>query len=224
MSQGLLPDTWGIGDCFGVLVVSGLSPGALEWRRGFSGLKFGLQLEHCHLNWSGIFFVGLILLSIGPSVPGRRSTNCVCSRDTFLCGMLSFFTCLTGWVDKSKFSVFLIICNVGLVIVRILIVGIWVCVTTNNIIVLFGTIRVVLGWVFLAVEMTALVSIVTWFLAVVASWFGFVWVLLCGLLRHTIYLQLMWSLQSIHFQLFLKIWHKLFICATLQMRLVDWSL
>ena len=82
-----------------------------------------------------------------------------------------------------------------------------------------STIRFVLGWVFLSFELTAQVSIVTWLFSVVASWFGVFCVMLSGLFRHGIYLQVIWRFRTIQFQLPFKMWHNLFICAILQMRL-----
>ena len=135
--------------------------------------------------------------------------------------MVSFTRCLTGWVDRSRFSVFLIICIVCTAIVRSFIVGVWVCLTTIVIVVTAGTIRIILALLFLAFELAALVSVVTWLFAVVASWFGFFWVLLCGLLRHSIYLHFIWGFQTIQFQLLFKMRHNLFICGILQVRLVN---
>ena len=62
-------------------------------------------------------------------------------------------------------------------------------------------------------------SIVIWLFAVVTSSFGCFWIL-CGLFRHSIYLQHFWGFEAIQFQLFFKIGRNLFICAILQMRLV----
>ena len=55
-------------------------------------------------------------------------------------------------------------------------------------------------------------------------WFGLFGVLLCGLLRHSVYLQFLLGFQTIQFQLPFKMSHNLFICAILQMRLFDWFL
>ena len=98
-------------------------------------------------------------------------------------------------------------------------VGVWVCLTTFIIVAIAGIIRVVLILVFVAIELTGMVSMVTWFFAVVASWFGYLCVFSCGLLRHSFYLQLIWSFQSIQIRFFFKMLHNLFICVFLQMRL-----
>ena len=51
--------------------------------------------------------------------------------------MVSFATGLTGWVDRSKFSVFLIICIVCVGILRSFIVGVRVCLTTTILVFVF---------------------------------------------------------------------------------------
>ena len=73
--------------------------------------------------------------------------------------------------------------------------------TTVIVVVFAGTVRVVLGLVFLFFEFTALVSVVTWPFAVVTIWFGFFWIFLCGLLRHSFFMQFIWRFQTIQFQL-----------------------
>ena len=147
---------------------------------------------------SGISLLDLILSS-RPSVPGRQCFSCVCSKVTFPCGTVSFTKCLTGLVDRSRFLVFLVYCNVCSGIVRLSIVGVRVCLTTIIIVVIAGTIRYNLGWVFFSFELTALVSIVIWLSAKLASWLGFFWVLLSGLLRQSIYLQFILGFQTIQF-------------------------
>ena len=112
--------------------------------------------------------------------------------------MVCFATGLTGWIHRSGFSVFLILCIVCVGIVGNLIVGVRIYLTTVIVVVVFaGTFRVVLGLVFLSFELTALVSTVTRLFAVVASWFGLFCVLLCALLPHGIYRQLIWSFQPV---------------------------
>ena len=85
--------------------------------------------------------------------------------------MVSFTKCLTGLVDRSRFLVFLVFCNVCIGFVRISFVG--VCLTTIIIVVIAGTVRHNLGWVFFSFELTALVSIVTWFLQCCQVGWGF---------------------------------------------------
>ena len=131
--------------------------------------------------------------------------------------MISFTTVLARWVDESRSSVFLITCTDCVGFVRNFIVGFWVCLTTIIYFVFAGTIHVVLVFACLPFVLTALVSIVTWLF----QWWFF-WVLLCVLLRHSVYLQFIWGFRIIQFKLTFKMWHNLFICAILQMRLVDW--
>ena len=64
-----------------------------------------------------------------------------------------------------------------------------------------GTVGLISGLVFFSFELTALILIVTWFFTMVARWFGLVWVLLWGLLRHSVYGHFIWSFQTIEFQL-----------------------
>ena len=127
----------------------------------------------------------------------------------------------TEWVERSRFLVFLVVCFHRIGVVRKFFVGVRVCMTIFFVVVTDGTTGVVLDLVFLLFELTALVSIVTWFFEAVASWFGFVWVFLCGLLRHSHYLQITWSFQTIQFELLFKMGHNLFICAILQMCLIN---
>ena len=110
--------------------------------------------------------------------------------------MVSFTIGLTGWVDRSRSSVFF-----TTFIVCVGIVGVRVCLTTIIVVVIVTTIRVISGLVFFSCELTALVSIVTWLFAVVASWFGLFWVLLCGLMPHSCYMLFIWGFQTIQFQL-----------------------
>ena len=100
------------------------------------------------------------------------------------------------------FSVIPVICKNCIGFVENPIVGVRVFLTSVIVVVVIaGPTRVVLALVLLVFELTALVSIVTWLFAVVTSWFGFFWVLLCGLLRHSIYLQCIWGFQAIPFQI-----------------------
>ena len=162
------------------------------------------SLKICIWFVLSISLLGLILSS-QPSVPLRRSTNCVCSKVTIFCGMVSFTTGLTGWEDRSWFSVISVVCIVRVDIVGHLIVGVRVCLNTVIVVVVVaGTIRVVLGLVFFSFALTALVSKVTWLFAVVTSWFEFFWILLSGFLRYNFYLQLNWSFQTVLFHLLFK--------------------
>ena len=128
-----------------------------------------------------------LVLSFRSSIPGKRSVRSVGSKMTFLCGVVSFTTGLTGWVDKSRSSVFLMICIAYVGIVGNFIVRVTVGLTTTiHIVIIVGAIRVILGLVFFSFELTTLVSTVTWLFVAVTSWFGRIGVLLCSLWRHSV--------------------------------------
>ena len=124
-----------------------------------------------------------LILAVRPCVPGRRSISRVCSKVAYLCGLVIFTTGLLGWVDRSKFSAFLTFSVDCIGIVGNLVVAVGNCLNTVNVVVVANFFRVFLGMVFLPFELTSLVLLVTWFFLVVASLFGFSWVLLCDLLR-----------------------------------------
>ena len=103
-----------------------------------------------------------LVLSFRSSIPGGGwSVRCVCFKVTFLCGLVNFTTSPTGWVDRSRFSVFLIICIACVSIVGSFIVGVRVRLTTV-IVVIVGTICVFSGVFFFSFELAALFPIVTW--------------------------------------------------------------
>ena len=126
-----------------------------------------------------------LVLSFRPSISWRRSVRCVCSKITFLCGVVSSTTCLTGWEDRSRSSVSLIIyiasfgivCNFVVVVVRV---------SLGATIVVVGNICVISCLVFLSFELTALILMVAWFFTMVARWSGLVRVLPWDLLRQSI--------------------------------------
>ena len=133
-----------------------------------------------------ITLLGLVL-SFRSSISRKRSVRCVCSKVASLCGVVCSATCLTGWKDRSRSSVSLIICIVRLVCDWCFMVGVRVCLgTAIAVFVICSTICVVLDLVFLSFELTALISILTWLFAMVACWFGFFRVLLFVLLHHSI--------------------------------------
>ena len=161
-----------------------------------------------------------LVLSFRSSFPGRWSVRCIRSKVTFLRGLVCSTTGLTGWIDRSRSSVFLIFRFVRTGIVRrLIVVGVRVRLTTTT--VFISTIHVISGLIIFSSELAALVSIVTWLSTIVAMWFGLLGALLCIWLRHSVYLHLIWGLQTIQFQLPFKMRHNLFICVILQMRLVD---
>ena len=142
-----------------------------------------------------------LILSFRSLIPVRRFISCVCSKVKFLCGMVSFITGLTGWIDKSSFFVISVICIVPVGIVGNLIVGARVCLATVFVVaVIAGTIFVALGLVLPLFELMALVSVVAWLFELVTSWFGFFLSLLCDLLRHSIQMQRIWSFPTVQFQ------------------------
>ena len=99
--------------------------------------------------------------------------------------MVGSITCPTGWEDRSRPSVSLNSYIVCFGIVCSFVVGVRVCFGTT--IVIVGIVRIIPGLVFFSFELTALILLVTWFFTMVARWFGFVRVLLWGLLRHSVY-------------------------------------
>ena len=109
--------------------------------------------------------------------------------------MVSSTTCLTGWENRSRSSVSLIIYIVSFGIVCNFVVGVGVCLGTA--IVIVGTICVFPGLVFLSFELMTLILIVTWIFTMVALWFVLIRVLLWGLLRHSVDGHFIWSFQTI---------------------------
>ena len=171
------------------VLVSQLSP-VYDMQLRSEDVVFLLQCLGCGLNtpiWVALSISLLhFVLSFGSSNPVRQSNRCICSELTFLCGVVSFTTGLTGWVHRYRSSVFLIICVVCVGIIVNFIVGVRFCLI-SIIVVIFGPIRVISSLVVFSFELTALVPIVTWLSAMVASWFGLFGVLLCCLLRHSVY-------------------------------------
>ena len=138
----------------------------------------------------------VLVLSFRSSISWRRSVRCVCSKVAFLRGVVSSTTCLTGWENKSRSSVSLIIYIACFDIVfNFVVVGVRVCLGTS--IVVVGTICIISRLVFLSFELSALILIVTRFFTMVARWSGFIRVLLWGLLRHSVDGYFIWSFQTI---------------------------
>ena len=120
-------------------------------------------------------------LSIRSSVPGRRSIGCIGSKITFLCGVVCFSTCLTGWVDSFRISlssvtVFVVIAIIVDLGVRIRVIGATVFV--SRIIFTFFSLFS------LFFQQATLISVTSCFITVVARWFGSVGIPVCGLLGH----------------------------------------
>ena len=121
-----------------------------------------------------------LVLSFRSSISWRRSVCCICSDVAILCGVVICTTCLTGWKDRPRTSVFLKIYIVSFRIVcNFVIVGVRGCLGTS--IVVVGTICIISCLVFLSFELTTLILIVTWFFTMVARWSGLVRVFTVGL-------------------------------------------
>ena len=141
-------------------------------------------------------FLSTLVLSFRSSISWRRSVCCICSKVAFVCGVVISTTCLTGWKNRSRFSVSSSIYIVSFDIVCNFVVdGVRVCLGTS--IVAVGTICSISCLVFLSFELTTLILIVTWFFTMVARWAGLVRVLLWGLLRHSVYGHFVWSFHTI---------------------------
>ena len=76
-----------------------------------------------------------MVLFLRSPIPGRVSVRCVSSKVSFLCGVVSFTTGLTGCVDRSKSSLFLKVCVVGVGNVGSFVVGVRDCLTITIIVV-----------------------------------------------------------------------------------------
>ena len=167
----------------------------------------------------GIFLLDLVL-SLRSSNPGRRSVCCIGSKVTLLCGMVSFTTGLTGWMNRSKSSLFLTVC-----IVCVGIVG--------N----FFVVGVIFVWpppLLLLLLSAVLVFFRAWFSCRLSwrHWFRYIpgflqwWQVDLGFSEFccmaccvTVFI---WGFQTIQSHFRFKMWHNLFICAILQMHPVDW--
>ena len=116
-------------------------------------------------------------------MPGRRSIGCIGSKITFLCGVVGFSTCLTGWVDSFRLSfsfdtVFVVVIVVNIT-VRIRGIGGTVFVS--------GIIMIIFSLFSLFFQQATPISVMSWLFTVVARWFGSVGVSVCGLLAHIVY-------------------------------------
>ena len=116
-------------------------------------------------------------------MPGRRSIGCIGSKVTFLCGVVCFSTCLTGWVNSFRLSFSSVIVSIIVIVVSITVrvrgVGVTVFVS--------GVILIIFSFFSLFFQEATLVSVMPWIFTVVARWFGSVGVSVCGLLTHIIY-------------------------------------
>ncbi len=116
-------------------------------------------------------------------MPGRRSIGCIGSKITFLCEVVCFSTCLTGWVKSfwlsfSFVTVFVVIVVVDIT-VRVRGIGGTVFVSE--------TILVIFSLFSLFFQQATLISVMSRLFTVVARWFGSVGVGVCELLAHIVY-------------------------------------
>ena len=100
--------------------------------------------------------------------------------------MVGFAISLSGWVDVSWLSSISVVCVVGVSFIRILAVGVRVCLTTVVVIFIARTNFVALRVVFFSFEMTAQISVVTWLFAMVTCRLGVFGVWFCEMMRHSI--------------------------------------
>ena len=77
----------------------------------------------CSRDTTSYTVLCVLLLRFDP--PGKWPVCCIGSNITSLCEVVRFATCLTGWVDSSRFSV-------SFVIVRVRVVGVTVDFSRNN--------------------------------------------------------------------------------------------
>ena len=113
-----------------------------------------------------------------------RSIGCIGSKIAFICGVVCFSTCLTGWVNSFRlflgsFTVFAVVVVVDVaVLVRVIGATVFVSRIILNIFSLF----------LLFSQQATLISVMSWFFTVVARWFGSAGISVCGLLANSVYL------------------------------------
>ena len=111
---------------------------------------------------------------------------CLGSNITSLCGVVRFARCLTGrmdsfWLRFSSVTVF------EVVVVIIIDVVVWDIVIGVTVF-LSRIIFIIFSFFSLFFQQATLISIMPWFSAVVARWFGSVSISVCELLAHSVYL------------------------------------
>ena len=164
--------------------------------------------------WTNLIITLLCLIvSFRSSILGRRSSSCVCSKVALLNEMVVFLTSLTRWFDCPWLFVISVVCLVCIGFVGRFFIGVRVCLTTVFVNGVARTVCLIFVWVFLSFQLTALILAVTWLFQAGTCWFGFSWILLCGLLRPSSYLQFIWSLECTQCCFPSKMWHNLFICV-----------
>ena len=129
------------------------------------------------------------------ALPGKWPVCCIGSNRTSLWGVVRLATCLrwcinSFWLPFSSVTVFV----VDVVIIVGFVVWDRVISVTDS------TSRIILS-IFslfsLLFQQTTLFPVMSWFFTVVARWFGFVSINVCGMLAHNVYLLLVWSFQTI---------------------------
>ena len=120
------------------------------------------------------------------SLPGKWPVCCIGSNITSLCGVVRFATCLTGrmnsfWLRFSSVTV----CEV--VVVIIIGVVVWDIVIGVTVFV-SRIILIIFSFFSLFFQQATLISLMPWFSAVVARWFGSISISVCELLAHSVYL------------------------------------
>ena len=126
-----------------------------------------------------------LILSFRSSLPGRRSICCIGSIITFLCGMVSLATCLTGWVNSSRLSFGSVtdsVVVVGIVHFAVRVRGIGITVFVSRIIL------IIFSLFSQCFQQSALIFIMSWFFTVVTRWFGSVSICIYSIVAHSIYL------------------------------------
>ena len=93
-------------------LVSGLSVTVPEWKCGIFSYYVGLLLGNDRL-----YFLVRAVFEVCSF--RKRPVYCIGSNITSLCGVVRFATCLTGWVESSRFSVKFIIAGARVVCVNV---------------------------------------------------------------------------------------------------------
>ena len=148
-----------------------------------------------------------------PLVPGRRSFSCIDPKTAFFCGVVGFPTCLTGWVNNFwlSFCSVTVVEGYGVVIVLDGNRDVGTTVSVPR------TILSTLGRFLLFFQLSALVSVISRFLTVVARWLGCFSFRVCGMLSHSIHMQLNRDFQTIELFFSFEVCNNLFNCSIFQM-------
>ena len=124
-----------------------------------------------------------LILSFRSSVPRRKSIGCIGSAVAFLCGMVCFPTCLTGWINSFLLSFG------SVTVVVVMIVDVAVRVRGMRVTVFVSRIFLIITSLFsLFFQQSTPISVMSWFFSVVALWFGSVSICVCNIVAHSFYL------------------------------------